>query len=193
MFQLNQKDMADETGFSQSYICGIEKGIKTPNADFLLALSVKFGLSFSWLVNGFGPMLSESGKKNAKYLIKEKAPLYLSSATVVSIVSGIEEGKMFLFEVGCDNMEPTFMKGDKIVIDPTGKELQDRGTYLFDINSRKTLKRCFKIGEHTFKLTNDKPAIKNNDLIFDSSMECLGRAVWMIREIDKGHANISTI
>ncbi len=169
MFQLNQKDMADETGFSQSYICGIEKGIKTPNADFLLALSVKFGLSFSWLVNGFGPMLSES------------------------VVSGIEEGKMFLFEVGCDNMEPTFMKGDKIVIDPTGKELQDRGTYLFDINSRKTLKRCFKIGEHTFKLTNDKPAIKNNDLIFDSSMECLGRAVWMIREIDKGHANISTI
>ena len=182
MLQLNQKDMAETMGFSQSYLCGIENGIKTPNADFLLALSVKFGLSIAWLVNGFGPMFSGNSEK-MQYLVRERSPLYISSEAIGSIVNGIENGSMFFFEVECDNMEPTFMKGDKAVIDSGSKELQDRGTYLFNINSRKIIKRCFKTGNWGFKLTNDKPATKNNDLFFDSSMECLGRVVWMMREI----------
>lgn len=183
MLQLNQKEMAEIMGFSQSYLCGIENGLKTPNTDFLIALSAKFGLSVSWLLNGFGPMFSGGGEKNMKYFIHERSPLYLSSEAIGNIVNGIESGKMFFFEVDGDNMEPTFLKGDKAVIDPESKELQDNGTYLFDINSRKTIKRCFKTGNWGFKLTNDKPVTKNNDLFFDSSMECLGRVVWMMREI----------
>ena len=181
--QLNQKEMAETIGFSQSYLCGIENGIKMPNADFLLALSVKFGLSIAWLVNGFGPIFSGSSGKNMKYFIRERSRLYLSSETLGEIVSGIENGKMFFFEVESDNMEPTFLKGDKAVIDSENKELQNNGTYLFDINSRKIIKRCFKTGDWGFKLTNDKPVTKNNDIFFDSSMECLGRVVWMMREI----------
>ena len=183
MLQLNQKEMAETMGFSQSYLCGIENGQKTPNADFFLALSVKFGLNISWLVNGFGPMFSAGNGKNMKYMIREKSPLYLSSEALGNIVNGIENGKMFFFEVDGENMEPTLMKGDKAVIDPESKELQNNGIYLFDINSRKTIKRCFKTGNWGFKLTNDKPVTKNNDLFFDSSMECLGRVVWMMREI----------
>ena len=118
-----------------------------------------------------------------KYMIREKSPLYLSSEALGNIVNGIENGKMFFFEVDGENMEPTLMKGDKAVIDPESKELQNNGIYLFDINSRKTIKRCFKTGNWGFKLTNDKPVTKNNDLFFDSSMECLGRVVWMMREI----------
>ena len=183
MLQLNQKEMAETMGFSQSYLCGIENGQKTPNADFFLALSVKFGLNISWLVNGFGPMFSAGNGKNMKYMIREKSPVYLSSEALGNIVNGIENGKMFFFEVDGENMEPTLMKGDKAVIDPESKELQNNGIYLFDINSRKTIKRCFKTGNWGFKLTNDKPVTKNNDLFFDSSMECLGRVVWMMREI----------
>ncbi len=181
--QLNQKEMAETIGFSQSYLCGIENGLKTPNTDFLIALSAKFGLNVAWLLNGFGPMFSGSSEKNMKYFIWERSPLYLSSETLGNIVSGIENGSMFLFEVESDNMEPTFLKGDKAVIDSSDKEIRDCGTYLFDINSRKTIKRCFKVGMWGFKLTNDKPVTKNNDIFFDSSMECLGRVMWIMREI----------
>lgn len=183
MLHLNQKEMAETMGFSQSYLCGIENGLKTPNADFFLALSVKFGLSISWLINGFGPMFSAGSGKNMKYLIREKSPLYLFSEALGDIASRIENGKMFFFEVESDNMEPTFLKGDKAVIDSENKELQNNGTYLFDINSRKIIKRCFKTDDWGFKLTNDKPVTKNNDIFFDSSMECLGRVVWIMREI----------
>ena len=185
MLRLNQKDMAETMGFSQSYICGIENGVKNPNADFFLALSDKFGLSIAWLVNGFGPMFSGNSEKSMKYFIREKSPLYISSEDIWNIVSGIENGTMFFFEIDTDNMEPTFLKGDKAVIDSSRREPHDRGTYLFNINSRKIIKRCFKVGDSGFKLTNDKPAAKNNDLFFDSSRDCLGRAVWMIREIDR--------
>ena len=181
--QLNQKEMAETIGFSQSYLCGIENGLKTPNTDFLIALSAKFGISVTWLLNGFGPMFSGSGEKDMKYFIRERSPLYISSEALGKIAGGIENGKMFFFEVESDNMEPAFLKGDKAVIDSSDKELQDCGVYLFDINSRKTIKRCFKTGNWGFKLTNDKPVTKNNDIFFDSSMECLGRVVWIIREI----------
>lgn len=183
MLQMNQKEMAETVGFSQSYLCGIENGLKTPNTDFLMALSAKFGLSVTWLLNGFGPMFSSSNEKNMKYFIRERSPLYPSSDTLGNIAGGIENGKMFFFEVESDNMEPTFLNGDKAVIDSSIKELQDGGTYLFNINSKKIIKRCVKTGNWGFKLTNDKPVTKNNDLFFDSSMECLGRVVWMMREI----------
>ena len=180
---MNQKEMAETIGFSQSYLCGIENGLKTPNTDFLIALSAKLGLSVTWLLSGFGPMFSGSSGKNMKYFIREKSRLYLSSEALGDIVSGIGNGSMFFFEVESDNMEPAFLKGDKAVVDSSDRELRDCGVYLFDINLRKTIKRCFKTGDWGFKLTNDKPVTKNNDLFFDSSMECLGRVVWMMREI----------
>ena len=176
ILKLSQKELAESMEFSQSYLCGIENGIKTPNADFILRLSMKFGLNMSWLLNGLGSMFSGSSEKNVEYFIRENSPLYLSS-------EALGNRNMFFFEVESDNMEPTFLKGDKIVIDSASKELRDCGVYLFDINSRKIIKRCFKTSDSGFKLTNDKPAIKNNDIFFDSSMECLGRVVWIMREI----------
>ena len=78
-------------------------------------------------------------------------------------------------------MEPSFLIGDEVLVDVSDKHLKNFGVYLFEIESKTVLKR-FIDGDFG-KLTNDKPAKKNNDIIMNSSIKCIGRAVWIIRKL----------
>ena len=93
----------------------------------------------------------------------------------------VEAGELIPFKVTSDNMEPSFLVGDEVLIDVSDKCLKNFGVYLFEIGSERLLKR-FLSGDF-MKLTNDKPAKKNNDIILDSSVKCIGRAVWLIRKL----------
>ena len=108
---------------------------------------------------------------------------YEFSQKISSIISQIERGDLFSFEVESDNMEPCIRKGDEVLIDKTDRSPENNSIFLFEINSRKVLKHCFKIGPATLKLTNDRPLLKNNDMILDNSIRCLGRLVWIIRKV----------
>ena len=102
---------------------------------------------------------------------------------MTSILSKLENGELFSFEVESDNMEPIVKKGDEVLIDKTDLNPDNDSIFLFDIDSKKILKHCFKLDLDTIKLTNDKSTVKNNDMILDNSMKCLGRLVWVIRKI----------
>lgn len=182
--KLSQKEFAEAVGFSQSYVCSVENGTKHPSADFLIRISRLFGVKVLWLSKGFGEMFSNSQKNEFKMFVREPDTYYEFPHKISSILSKIERGDLFSFEVESDNMEPCIRKGDEVLIDKTDRSPENNSIFLFEINSRKVLKHCFKIGPATLKLTNDRPLLKNNDMILDNSIKCLGRLVWIIRKVE---------
>ena len=134
-----------------------------------------FGVKTEWLYEGDGDVFAEKTP-----VVAEKGSRYIASF-IGEIGSSIDEGKLLLFNVTSDNMEPSFLIGDEVLVDVSDKHLKNFGVYLFEIESKTVLKR-FVDGDFG-KLTNDKPTKKNNDIIMNSSIRCVGRAVWLIRKL----------
>lgn len=183
-FKLSQKELADHIGFSQSYVCGVESGIKCPGANFIMQISSVFGIKTMWITDGIGEMLPSNStagfEPGSEFMIAEKS--FLRAARGITVPQR-HEGAFIIFEVEESNMEPLCTKGDRILIDPGDNTPRSGSVYLFEINSRKTVKRCLGNDPHRLKLTNDRPLTKNNDLFFDSSTKCLGKVIWVIRKI----------
>jgi len=51
-FEINQEDMANELGISQSQLSKYERGIAAPPADVLFLIKRKFRISIDWLLTG---------------------------------------------------------------------------------------------------------------------------------------------
>jgi Predicted transcriptional regulator len=172
---ITQKSMAESLGISQSYLCAIESGKMQANAKVIFGLERIYGVKTEWLSEGeesvFGKTSLSVGENRSRY----------TASFIGEIGSWIGEDKLFLFKVTNDNMEPCFMKGDEVLVDVSDAHLKNYGVYLFEIESKNELKR-FVDGDFA-KLTNDKPRKKNNDIIMNSSIKCLGRAVWLIRKL----------
>ena len=173
--KITQKEMAKNLEISQAYLCAIESGKMQANAKVIFGLGRIFGIKTEWLAEGDEDVFCE--KPN---VVAEKAGRYTASF-IGEIGSWIGEDKLFLFKVTNDNMEPCFIKGDEVLVDVSDAHLKNYGVYLFEIESKNELKR-FVDGDFA-KLTNDKPRKKNNDIIMNSSIKCLGRAVWLIRKL----------
>ena len=173
--KITQKEMAKSLGISQSYLCTIESGKMQANAKVIFGLERIFGIKTEWLaedkVDIFAKKLPVIAEKESRYI----------ASFIGEIGSSVDEGKLLLFNVTSDNMEPCFLIGDAVLVDVTDKHLKNLGVYLFEIESKTVLKR-FIDGE-LGKLTNDKPVKKNNDMIMNNSIKCLGRAVWIIRKL----------
>ena len=169
---ITQKEMAKSLGISQAYLCAIESGKMQVNAKVIFGLERIFGVKTEWLAEGSGDIFKEK-----RDVVAEKGEL-----SIVSFIgSSVNEGKVLLFSVTSDNMEPCFIIGDEVLVDVSDTQLKNMGVYLFEIESKTVLKR-FIDGE-IGKLTNDKPTQKNNDIIMNSSIKCLGRAVGIIRKV----------
>ena len=185
--KLSQKELADRIGFSQSYVCGVENGIKCPGAKFILQISSVFGIKTMWLTDGIGEMFPAGSVSDFKpeqgFMIAERNSFRTAPESEGKSVPLPQNGGFTIFDVEEGNMEPLCTRGDRILVDPADNNPQNGGIYLFEINSRKTVKRCLGLGSHSLKLTNDRPATKNNDLFFDSSTKCLGKVIWVIRKI----------
>lgn len=181
--KLTQKEFAEAIGFSQSHLCAIENNSKSPSTDLLFKISKLFGVKILWLSNGIGEIFANNSNLNFKELIREPGTYCELPEKMTSILSKLENGELFSFEVESDNMEPIVKKGDEVLIDKTDLNPDNDSIFLFDIDSKKILKHCFKLDLDTIKLTNDKSTVKNNDMILDNSMKCLGRLVWVIRKI----------
>ena len=173
--KITQKEMAEKLEISQAYLSAIESGKMQANAKVIFGLERIYGVKTEWLYEGEGDVFA--GKMP---LVAEKGSRYIASF-IGEIGSSVKEGELFLFNVTSDNMEPGFLIGDEVLIDVTETHLKNLGVYLFEIESKTVLKR-FIDGEFG-KLTNDKAAKKNNDIIMNSSIKCLGRAVWLIRKL----------
>ena len=173
--RITQKEMAESLGISQSYLCAIESGKMQANVKVIFGLEKIFGVKTEWLAEGAGDIFT--GKQP---VVSEKRERYIASF-IGEIGSLVGEGKLLLFNVTTDNMEPCFLIGDEVLVDVSDTQLKNLGVYLFEIESKTVLKR-FIDGEFG-KLTNDKPMQKNNDIIMNSSIKCLGRAVWIIRKL----------
>lgn len=173
--KITQKEMAKNLGISQAYLCAIESGRMQANAKVLFGLERIFGVKTEWLAEGDEDVFNKKPP-----VVAEKGGCYTASF-IGEIGSSINEGKLHLFKVTNDNMEPCFLIGDEVLVDVTDKQLKNLAVYLFEIESKTVLKRF--IGGDSGKLTNDKPAKKNNDIIMNSSIKCIGRAVWIIRKL----------
>lgn len=178
IFKMTQKDMAKELGISQAYLCNIESGKNQVNADVIFKLTLRFGVKTLWLAEGVGEMFVFPVKKAAS-IIREKESFY---SFLDEIYSQLDNGKLISFTVDSDNMEPLFYPGEVVLIDTTDTEPEHLSVYLFETEFRTFLKRF--IGGSLMKLTNDKPALKNNDMILTSSIKCLGKAVWVIKKVE---------
>lgn len=178
-FGITQKEMAKKLEISQTYLCGIESGKKEANAKVLFGLNRNFGVRILWLLDGIGEMLF-SPFDNFRTIMCEKGSDYAASC-VNSLASLMEAGKLVVFKLDADNMNPFFIAGDEVLVDITEKKMENSGVYLFEIESERVLKRF--VGGKVMKLTNDNPVKKNNDIVFNSSIKCLGRAAWIIRKI----------
>ena len=167
--------MAKSLEISQAYLCAIESGKMQANAKVIFGLERIYGVKTEWLYEGRGDVFAEKPS-----VVAEKGSSYIASF-IGEIGSLVNEGRLLLFNVTSDNMEPTFLIGDEVLVDVSDTNLKNLGVYLFEIESKTVLKR-FIDGEFG-KLTNDKPAKKNNDIIMNGSIKCLGRAVWLIRKL----------
>lgn len=172
---ITQKEMAKSLGISQAYLCAVESGKMQANAKVIFGLERIFGVKTEWLAEGEGDVFTKK-----QPVVAEKESRYIASF-IGEIGFSVNEGKLLLFNVTSDNMEPCFLIGDEVLVDVTDTRLKNFGVYLFEIESKAVLKR-FIDGDFV-KLTNDKPAKKNNDIIMNSSIKCLGRAVWIIRKL----------
>jgi transcriptional regulator with XRE-family HTH domain len=177
--RITQKKMAEKLEISQAYLSDIENGKMEANAKTLFGLSKNFGVRMLWLMDGIGEIFVPSFGDFRMTVYEKKNDNNCSFINNMS--SFIEEGKFMVFKLDDDNMEPFFLAGDEILVDVEARGMEDRGVYLFEIGSKMVLKR-FVVGS-VMKLTNDKPVKKNNDIIFNSSMKCIGRAAWIIRKI----------
>lgn len=173
--RITQKEMAKRLGISQPYLCAIESGKMQANAKVIFGLEKIFGVKTEWLADGADGIFDRK-----EPVIAEKRERYIASF-IGEIGASIDEGKLLLFNVTTDNMEPCFFIGDEVLVDVSDTQLKNLGVYLFEIESKTVLKR-FIDGDFC-KLTNDKPMQKNNDIIMNSSIKCLGRAVWIIRKL----------
>lgn len=173
--KITQKEMAKNLEISQAYLCAIESGKMQANAKVIFGLERIYGVKTEWLYEGRGDFFA--GKPP---VVAEKGSRYIASF-IGEIGASVDEGKLLLFNVTSDNMEPSFLIGDEVLVNVTETHLKNLGVYLFEIESKTVLKR-FIDGEFG-KLTNDKPAKKNNDIIMNSSIKCIGRAVWIIRKL----------
>ena len=178
--RLTQKEMAKRLKISQTYLCDIENGKMEVNAKVLFGLSRNFGVRMFWLLEGIGEMFV-SPFDDFKMIVCETGNDY-SASCVNELFSSMEAGRLIVFKLDAGNMEPFFLAGDEILIDVTGNRMENHGVYLFEIESEKVLKRF--VDGPVMKLTNDKPVKKNNDIVFNSSIKCIGRAAWIIRKCD---------
>ena len=168
---VTQKFMSESLGISQSYLSAIESGKMQANAKVIFGLEKVFGVKAGWLAEK---------SENEPFFVREKENRYYASF-IGEIGSSAEVGELLLFKVASDNMEPLFLAGDEVLVDVSDKLLKNYEVYLFEIESERVLKRF--VSSEFMRLTNDKPSQKNNDIILDSSVKCLGRAVWLIRKL----------
>ena len=172
---VTQKSMAKSLGISQAYLCAIESGKMQANVKVIFGLERIFGVKSEWLAEGegdiFGKMPDAVCENGGRY----------TASFIGEINYSVDEEKLLLFKVTTDNMEPSFFPGDEVLVDVSDTRLKNYGVYLFEIESKTELKRF--IDGDSGKLTNDKPVKKNNDIIMNSSIKCLGRAVWLIRKL----------
>ncbi len=177
--RLTQKEMAKKLEISQTYLCDIEKGKIEANARVLFGITRIFGVRMLWLLEGIGEMFFPYFNI-LRNVVSEKGNIYIFSyINEISLL--MEKGELVLFKLSADNMEPFFLAGDEVLVDVTENKMENLGVYLFEVESKRVLKRF--VGGSLMKLTNDKPVQKNNDIIFNSSIKCIGRAAWIIRKL----------
>lgn len=177
IFSMTQKDMARELGISQAYLCNIESGKSQVNADVIFKLASRFAIKTLWLAEGIGEMFVYPVKKTDAMIRENGTPHSL----LYEISSQVENGRLRSFTVDSDNMEPLFHIGDLVLIDTTEIEPQDFSIYLFETDCQMFLKRF--VDGSPKKLTNEKPSLKNNDMLVTSSIRCVGRAIWIIKQV----------
>lgn len=168
-FHLTQKDMAKSLEISQAYLCNIELGKNNVNAKIIFKLTNEFGVKTLWLAEGVGEMFAFPLNRIAD--IKNRK-IY-SGGLLNEIRSKLESGRYVPFTVDKDNMENLFRIGDMVLIDISDRKPKNQSVYLFRVGSELVLKHC--IGDFPVKLANDKTLLEN--------LECIGRAVWLIKKV----------
>ena len=177
--RMTQKELAERLEISQSYLCSIESGKLQANAKVLFGLAKMFGVRMLWLEEGIGEMFSGQFN-NFGTFVREKENISGLSC-LPRILSLVEVGKLIVCKVVSDNMEPLLAAGDEVLVDVTENQVENFGVYLFEIESERVFKRF--VNGAIMKLTNDKPAQKNNDLVFNGSTKCVGKVTWIIRKL----------
>ena len=185
ILKLSQKELSDSLGFSQSYICGVENGIKMPSTDFLVKFSSVFGVRLSWLSIGLGEIFSRNSKNAFQPIIAEAETLYNTFPHLNDFVSKLENGNFSSFQFLEYNMKPTLIPGDTLIINKNFTQIEHDKLFLLEFDGRKVVKRAVQMADGDFKITNDNPTVKNNDALFNSSILCLGRVDYIIRKFDK--------
>lgn len=181
----NQKEMAKELGISQSYLCEVEGGTKKPNGELILELINRFHVSAFWLKNGTGSVFIQN--EDLHFInaceVSDKKGVYNFSLLndFPAKNDSINLGDLLFLRVDSDNMFPEIRKHDFVIVDTSVKTLDSEGVYLFEINNKKMIRQLLLIPQKHLVSTN--PCVNESSIIFDCSINCIGKLVRLSRDI----------
>ena len=84
---------------------------------------------------------------------------------------------------GSPGLEYDSESGELFLIDRNDREIRSGHAFLLEIDGRREIRLAVQTSEGYLKLTNLRPKLKNNDILPDSSMRCLGRVTHIIYKV----------
>jgi transcriptional regulator with XRE-family HTH domain len=181
----NQKEMAKDLGVSQSYLCEVEGETKRPNGELILELINRFHVSAFWLKNGTGPVFVQN--EDVHFInaceVSDNKRVYnfnlLNDFPAKNDTINLDD--LLFLRVDSDNMLPEIRKNDFVIIDTSIKTLDAEGVYLFETNNKKMIRQLLLIPQKHLVSTN--PCVNESSIIFDCSINCIGKLVRLSRDI----------
>lgn len=181
----SQKEMAKELKVSQSYLCGIENETKRPNGDLIIELINKFHVSPFWLKSGTGPIfLNDEDLFFINTAAVSDKSVYYNFPVLKELNEKepfIKAGNLIQLQIDSDNMDPEIKKGDLVIVDTSIKATDTEGTYLFELNDKKIVRQLLFVPQK--HLVSLNPSLNESSIVFDSSIDCIGKLICLSRNI----------
>jgi len=175
----NQKEMAKDLGVSQSYLCEVEGETKRPNGELILELINRFNVSAFWLKNGTGPVFIKNDDMHFMNITEISDNRGIYNNFVNNNVLNIND--LLFLKVDSDNMSPEIRKNDLVIIDKSVRSTEAEGIYLFETSGRKIIRQLQLVPQKHLVSTN--PCVNESSIICDCSVNCIGKLVWLSRDI----------
>ncbi len=180
---INAKQLAEKAEVGKSFVYDILNGkSKNPTSNKLSSISKHLGIPLSYIMNS-----EENSVDIKKYIsilcIEDEDSQESSILLLKSLVKHSPDAKFYSFIINDDSMEPTFYKGDIVIVDVSKREGEALGFFLIKDNFSITVRRVEHImGSSRLRIIadNTKYATYEQEL---SKIQLMGKVSWYFRNI----------